>query len=185
MDAAGLWLQSAADAAIAPAVMQAIVFCNNAEVAAALTDHLSALGVPTVHVSARLPQPTRLAALAALRSLAARVAVSSDVFARGIDLEYVNLVVNFDLPRDGETYAHRLGRAGRYGAAAIAVTVVAGGGELGVLGEWAGSCGCGAPPVSPPGRLPSVAPPISAPQTQQFKQFKPTRAVGSIGSTSD
>lgn len=141
--------------------MQAIVFCNNADVAPALSDHLSALGVPTVHVSARLPQPTRLAALAALRSLAARVAVSSDVFARGIDLEYVNLVVNFDLPRDGETYAHRLGRAGRYGAAAIAVTLVAGGRELGRLREWARPNGSGAPQAT------SLHLQISAPRTRQ------------------
>eukprot|EP00892_Ulva_mutabilis_P006146 jgi/Ulvmu1/3903/UM018_0125.1 len=133
---------------------QAVVFCNDAAIAPALTAHLAALGAPTVHVSARLPQPARLAALAALRSLAARVAVTSDVLARGVDLEYVNLVVNFDLPRDGATYAHRLGRAGRFGAAAVAVTLVTGEAELATLHNWAATCGCGeveaVPDVIPP-----------------------------------
>lgn len=126
--------------------MQAIVFCNDPEVAPALAEHLAALGVPTVHISARLPQPARLAAMAALRALGARVAVTSDVLSRGIDLEYVNAVVNFDLPADGATYAHRLGRCGRFGAAAVAVTLVTSEEELERLRRWADTCSSGAPP---------------------------------------
>lgn len=127
------------------------MFCNDWVIAPALAGHLSALGAPTVHVSARLPQDRRLAALGQLRSLAARVAVTSDVLARGIDLEYVNLVVNFDLPRDGATYAHRLGRAGRFGAAAVAVTIINSDAELATLQSWAATCGSGValPPLSP------------------------------------
>ena len=48
--------------------------------------------------------------------------VSTDLTARGIDVERVNLVVNLDVPRDGETYLHRIGRTGRFGTLGVAVT---------------------------------------------------------------
>ncbi len=54
-----------------------------------------------------------------------RVAVTTDLAARGIDLDRVNLVVNLDLPGDAATYAHRVGRAGRFGTRGVAVTLVA------------------------------------------------------------
>ena len=150
--------------------LQAVVFCNDPTIAPALADHLAALGVPTVHVSARLPQATRLAAITALRTLGARVAVTSDVLARGVDLEYVNLVVNFDLPRDGATYAHRLGRAGRFGAAAVAVTLITGPRELGTLRGWAATCGCGALSPLPPA-FPCEPSPLSAPERSSMSTF--------------
>ena len=60
--------------------------------------------------------------LVQLRAFSIRVVVSTDVLARGIDLEYVNLVVNLDLPSDSATYMHRVGRTGRFGSHGVAVT---------------------------------------------------------------
>ena len=120
------------------------MFCNDPAAAPALATRLTRLGIPSAHISARLPQPERLAALRALRALRLRAAVSSDVLARGIDLEYINLVVNFDLPHDADTYAHRLGRAGRFGTSALAVTLVRPP-EVAVAQEFAAAAGCGAP----------------------------------------
>ncbi|KAM7307638.1 putative ATP-dependent RNA helicase DDX20 isoform X1 [Ixodes scapularis] len=75
-------------------------------------------------------QEERMAALARLKGFRCRLLVSTDLAARGIDAERVNLVVNFDLPWDLETHLHRSGRAGRYGSAGDAVTLVSGAGEL-------------------------------------------------------
>lgn len=64
-----------------------------------------------------------------LKEFRCRVFISTDLTARGIDAENVNLVVNMDLPYDGATYMHRIGRAGRYGSHGIAVTIVQDGSE--------------------------------------------------------
>lgn len=65
-----------------------------------------------------------------------RVAVTTDLAARGVDLERVNLVVNLELPADAATYMHRVGRAGRFGTRGVAVTLLAGEGELAALEEY-------------------------------------------------
>lgn len=51
--------------------------------------------------------------------------VATDVFGRGIDIERVNVVINFDMPRDQETYMHRVGRAGRFETKGMAISFVA------------------------------------------------------------
>ncbi|EFJ49377.1 hypothetical protein VOLCADRAFT_38357, partial [Volvox carteri f. nagariensis] len=55
---------------------------------------------------------------------AQQVMVSTDVMARGVDLERVNLVVNLDLPHDAATYMHRVGRTGRFGSRGVCVSYV-------------------------------------------------------------
>merc|ERR1712224_983958 len=58
------------------------------------------------------------------RSGASRILIATDVFARGIDVQGVSLVVNFDLPRKPETYIHRIGRSGRFGRKGVAINFV-------------------------------------------------------------
>ena len=53
-----------------------------------------------------------------------RVLITSDLFARGIDVQQLNLVINFDLPKSKETYIHRIGRSGRYGRKGVAINFV-------------------------------------------------------------
>ena len=80
---------------------QAAVFVSSRARAASLSEALAAAGFPAVELSGALPQPRRMEAVAALRAFSARVAVATDLGARGVDLERVNLVVNADgLPRE-------------------------------------------------------------------------------------
>ena len=71
-----------------------------------------------------IPQSQREKILQRFRSKRVRVLVATDVAARGIDIGGLTHVVNYDLPLDGPTYVHRIGRTGRAGAAGMAVTFV-------------------------------------------------------------
>jgi hypothetical protein len=66
-----------------------------------------------------------MAAMEAVIGFKVRIIVSTDVMARGVDFDRVNLVVNIDLPPDAATYVHRVGRTGRFGSRGIAVALVA------------------------------------------------------------
>ncbi|CAI2172473.1 1058_t:CDS:10 [Funneliformis geosporum] len=71
-----------------------------------------------------LDQQERLETMSKARRFQIRVLVCSDLIARGIDIERVNLVVNLDMPKDAETYLHRVGRTGRYGTYGLAISFV-------------------------------------------------------------
>jgi len=62
-----------------------------------------------------------------------RIMVSTDIFGRGIDIEKINVVFNFDMPNDSDSYLHRVGRAGRFGTKGLAITFVSGQKDLEVL----------------------------------------------------
>ena len=53
-----------------------------------------------------------------------RVLITTDLLARGIDVQQVSLVINYDLPRDRESYIHRIGRTGRYGRKGVAINLI-------------------------------------------------------------
>ena len=53
-----------------------------------------------------------------------RILISTDLLARGIDVQQLNLVINFDLPKSKETYVHRIGRSGRYGRKGVAINLI-------------------------------------------------------------
>ncbi|KAF8934726.1 DEAD (Asp-Glu-Ala-Asp) box polypeptide 20 [Haplosporangium gracile] len=103
---------------------QAIVFLNHTRRAADLVKFLARRGWPAMHIASGISQVDRLAVMEKARKFELRVLVCSDLIARGIDIDRVNLVVNMDLPRDPETYLHRIGRTGRYGTTGLAVSIV-------------------------------------------------------------
>jgi ATP-dependent RNA helicase DDX20 len=105
---------------------QAIVFCNSQSRAALVNDWLQVGGWSSTCIHGAMEQSDRSAAISAVKSFSARVLVSSDVTARGIDLDRVNLVVNCDLPLHAHTYLHRVGRTGRFGTLGLAVSVTNG-----------------------------------------------------------
>lgn len=80
-----------------------------------LCDRLTANNWPATYISAEKSQQERIKALSKLRKFKCRVLVSTDLTARGIDVESINIVINMDVPWDCETYLHRIGRAGRFG----------------------------------------------------------------------
>ncbi|KAL9959457.1 hypothetical protein ACROYT_G032783 [Oculina patagonica] len=108
---------------------QCLVFSNYQIRAQSLCDTLRLKGWPSVFIAGSQTQSQRLKAMERLKQFKCRVLISTDLTSRGIDAENVNLVVNMDVPRDSETYLHRIGRAGRFGTQGVAVTFVAKGEE--------------------------------------------------------
>ncbi|CAK5048499.1 unnamed protein product [Aphanomyces euteiches] len=103
---------------------QCIVFCNDKYRAEALTAALVALNYPAVCITGAQAQTQRTESMESFRDFHARILVSTDLVARGIDVERVNVVINLDLPRDPATYLHRVGRSGRFGGEGVAVTLL-------------------------------------------------------------
>ncbi|KAK7884224.1 hypothetical protein WMY93_027347 [Mugilogobius chulae] len=120
---------------------QALVFSNLHTRAQHLADILSSKGLPSVCISGGLSQDQRLEAMSKLKHYQCRVLISTDLTARGIDAEKVNLVINLDVPQDWETYMHRIGRAGRFGTQGLAVTYCCHGEEENKMMAIAQKCG--------------------------------------------
>lgn len=108
---------------------QCLVFSNSQLRAESLCNALRASGWPVSYLTGGQKQSDRLKALEELCSYKCRVLVSTDLSARGLDSEHVNLVVNLDMPRDQATYLHRVGRAGRFGSRGGAITLATEGDE--------------------------------------------------------
>ena len=108
---------------------QAVVFCNSKTTADTLAENLITAGHAAACLSSDKDQLQRIHVLNSLRSFGLRIVVATDVAARGIDLDRVNLVVNFDLPAAPATLMHRVGRAGRFGTHGTAISLVYGSAE--------------------------------------------------------
>ena len=103
---------------------QVLVFVKTRKGVDALVDTLEAHGVAADAIHGDKPQPARLRALERFKAGHARILVATDVAARGLDIDDLPLVVNFDLPIVAEDYVHRTGRTGRAGASGEAVSLV-------------------------------------------------------------
>lgn len=101
-----------------------LVFARKREKVHELEPLLRAKGFPTVSLEGALPQAERQARLKMFHDLRARVMVATDVAARGIDIPDVELVINYDMPRKGDSYVHRIGRTGRAGKKGNAISLV-------------------------------------------------------------
>ncbi len=101
----------------------AIVFCNFKANVAELTHALSDAGVSVDGLQGDLEQAQRDAVMAKFRNHTTRILVATDVAGRGIDVEALDAVVNFDLPMQPEPYVHRIGRTGRAGRAGLALSI--------------------------------------------------------------
>jgi superfamily II DNA/RNA helicase len=101
-----------------------IVFTRTKRTAAKVADDLAARGFAAAAIHGDLGQGAREQALRAFRGGKIDVLVATDVAARGIDVEAVTHVINFQCPEDEKTYLHRIGRTGRAGATGIAITFV-------------------------------------------------------------
>jgi superfamily II DNA/RNA helicase len=101
-----------------------MIFCQTKRTAQQLADQLGERGFAVAAVHGDLGQAAREQALRAFRSGKVDVLVATDVAARGIDVEGVTHVINYQCPDDAKTYLHRIGRTGRAGASGVAVTLV-------------------------------------------------------------
>ena len=103
------------------AVTRALVFTRTKHRADKVARQLIAAGINAATIHGNKSQSQRERALAAFRKGAARVLVATDVAARGIDVEHVTDIINFELPDEPESYVHRIGRTGRAGAVGRAI----------------------------------------------------------------
>ena len=99
-----------------------LVFTRTKHGADRVTQHLEAAGLPTAAIHGDKSQPQRERALQAFKDGRIRVLVATDIAARGIDVDGVSHVVNFDLPNVPEAYVHRIGRTARAGQAGVAIS---------------------------------------------------------------
>ena len=104
-----------------PAVTRAIVFTRTKHRADQVTRHLLGAGVEAAAIHGNKSQNNRERALAGFKDGSTKVLVATDIAARGIDVDGVSHVVNFDLPDVAETYVHRIGRTARAGAQGLAI----------------------------------------------------------------
>ncbi|CDH54379.1 probable atp-dependent rna helicase ddx20 [Lichtheimia corymbifera JMRC:FSU:9682] len=103
---------------------QCMIFINSVPRAMELSKWLTEMGWMSGYISGGLSQEQRLDVMEQMRDFKLRVLVCSDLIARGIDIDRVNLVINIEYPRDKETYMHRVGRTGRFGTSGIAVNLI-------------------------------------------------------------
>jgi ATP-dependent RNA helicase RhlE len=103
---------------------QVLVFVKTRKGVDQLVETLEAHGVPADSIHGDKPQPARQRALERFKAGHAKILVATDVAARGLDIDDLPLVVNFDLPIVAEDYVHRTGRTGRAGASGEAVSLV-------------------------------------------------------------
>jgi len=108
------------------AVNQALIYVNKRQKAEWLAKQLSAQGFTLEYIHGEMEVGERKKRMDDFRSGTVRVLISTDLLARGIDVQQVSLVVNYELPVQRENYVHRIGRSGRYGKKGVAVNLVYG-----------------------------------------------------------
>lgn len=101
-----------------------IIFCAKPRTAAYLTSLLKTLSIRSTALHSRLTQRERLSSLSLFKASVVPVLVSTDVGARGLDIEDVAMVINWDLPLEPEEYTHRVGRTARAGRGGVAMSFV-------------------------------------------------------------
>ncbi len=105
-------------------VTKAIVFVKTRERLEQLVGELFAREVKTTWLRGEMPQDKRMAAMASFHSGRTNILIATDVAARGIDVEDISHVINFDMPRTADIYVHRIGRTGRAGKKGTAISLV-------------------------------------------------------------
>lgn len=103
---------------------QCILFVNTKDRAVELANELKVLKFPILCLTGDMPDEERREIMKKFREGEARVLVSTDLIGRGIDIQQVNLVINYDLPYLLEKYIHRIGRTGRLGRKGVAINFV-------------------------------------------------------------
>jgi ATP-dependent RNA helicase RhlE len=104
-------------------MQQVLVFTRTKIAASRLASYLDRRGVPTVAIHSDRSQPERTRALADFKSGEVAVLVATDVASRGLDIEELPYVVNFELPFEPQDYIHRIGRTGRANASGVAISL--------------------------------------------------------------
>jgi len=105
-------------------ITQAVIFCNTRRKVDWLTEKLTAREFTVSAMHGDMERKTRENIMKDFRSGSSRVLITTDLLARGIDVQQVSLVINYDLPANRENYIHRIGRGGRFGRKGVAINFV-------------------------------------------------------------
>ncbi|GAP90605.1 putative ATP-dependent RNA helicase DHH1 [Rosellinia necatrix] len=105
-------------------INQSIIFCNSTNRVELLAKKITELGYSCFYSHAKMAQHARNRVFHDFRNGVCRNLVCSDLLTRGIDIQAVNVVINFDFPKNAETYLHRIGRSGRYGHLGLAINLI-------------------------------------------------------------
>ncbi|KAH9486677.1 ATP-dependent RNA helicase SUB2 [Psilocybe cubensis] len=103
---------------------QVVIFVKSVARAIELDKLLVSCNFPSISIHSGLQQEERINRYTAFKAFEKRILVATDIFGRGIDVERVNIVINYDCPPDADSYLHRVGRAGRFGTKGLAITFV-------------------------------------------------------------
>jgi len=105
-------------------ITQAVIFCNKRKKVEWLAEKMRANNFTVSAMHGDMPQKERDLIMSDFRSGTSRVLITTDIWARGLDVQQVSLVINYDLPVNRELYIHRIGRSGRFGKKGVAVNFV-------------------------------------------------------------
>jgi len=105
-------------------ITQAVIFCNTRRKVDWLTEKMQQRDFTVSHMHGDMDQRQRDIIMREFRSGSSRVLITTDLLARGIDVQQVSLVINYDLPTNRENYIHRIGRGGRFGRKGAAINFV-------------------------------------------------------------
>ncbi|XP_050527754.1 eukaryotic initiation factor 4A-III [Daktulosphaira vitifoliae] len=105
-------------------ITQAVIFCSTKRKVDWLTEKMRESNFTVSSMHGDMPQKERDAIMKEFRAGQTRVLITTDIWARGIDVQQVSLVINYDLPNNRELYIHRIGRSGRFGRKGVAINFV-------------------------------------------------------------
>jgi len=105
-------------------ITQAVIFCNTRRKVDWLTDKMRSKDFTVSALHGDMDQKERDIIMREFRSGSSRVLITTDILARGIDVQQVSLVINYDLPTNRENYIHRIGRGGRFGRKGVAINFI-------------------------------------------------------------
>merc|ERR1712137_1069865 len=114
---------------------QVVIFTKSIERADYLRKVLVDGNFPATVIHGRLDQEERIARFDDIKEFRKRILVTTDLFARGVDVSKINVVLNFDMPENADIYLHRVGRAGRFGTKGLAISFVCSEDEASVLNQ--------------------------------------------------
>jgi translation initiation factor 4A len=105
-------------------INQALIYCNKRQKAEWLAEKMGQEGFPLSYIHGEMEPEERQRRMKDFRSGTVRVMISTDLLARGIDIQQISLVINYELPSQRENYIHRIGRSGRFGRKGVAINLV-------------------------------------------------------------
>ena len=112
-----------------------VIFVKAVQRCVALAQLLVEQNFPAIAIHRAMTQEERLSRYQQFKNFQKRILVATNLFGRGMDIERVNIVFNYDMPEDSDTYLHRVARAGRFGTKGLAITFVSDEADVRILNQ--------------------------------------------------